>query len=186
MRTHGFGRRSAIPDAWLLSRYRLPIPLKCSRRPQWEVPPAPTEGTPSPTEPMTLILYSRTCFAGLVEGSPVEEEGPGQFVKRHPCQSPHSSLTIRTDAFQQWLHSNRETFAGRQADCLTRGIQSGVRSARLSAGQLISAINMPPALDSDKVRQSSIPESGSLYGVDVEPTINSAPNGLDNHPVSRL
>jgi hypothetical protein len=62
MLTLGFGRRAAIPDAWLISRYRFPIPHKCSRCLLEEVPlDSHRKANRWPRGRLALVLYSRAC-----------------------------------------------------------------------------------------------------------------------------
>ena len=52
----------------------------------------------------------------------------------------------------------------------------------MPAGQIVSAINLPSALDVGKARHSLVSESGSLCGSGVEPTTNSTPQSSGQTP----
>jgi hypothetical protein len=62
-RAVAFGRRAAIPDAWLLSLYQLRISLKCSRcLRRGSLPNAQRKAHHPPKDRLTVVLYSWGCW----------------------------------------------------------------------------------------------------------------------------
>ena len=117
-------------------------------------------------------------FALLVGGGPVEEEGPAGSSSGTLRQSPHGAEP--TPSTGDSTVTAKRSPAGKLA--ASRAGSSAESDPGRLPDQLISAIHLPPALDAGNVRQSSIPESGSLSGGDVEPTSNSAPQWLGQPP----
>ena len=151
-RAAAFGRRAAIPDAWLLSRYRLRFSLKCSRCLRREsLPSAHRTARHPPTGRLTVVLYSWVAGWTGRRHSRGRERHSGQFSIGVLRQSPRPA----GDGAEPLPSVGAvRPAAKRQTGKVIASPKADSDPGQLSAGQILSAMKLPPGMDATPVGQA--------------------------------